>query len=177
MPGYGLRVTSGGAQVRDAEAGDAEGIARVHVDSWRETYAGVLDERFFTEEAFRRRKSFWERYLALDPRPGRLAVALDGETIAGFASAGESVGPDAEHGHPVARPVTLFSIYLMKAAHGSGAGQRLLDAVVGDAPAQLWVLKGNSRATAFYERNRFRFDGAEYIDPGDANLVELRMVR
>lgn len=170
-------MSGGGVRVRDAEAGDAEGIARVHVDSWRETYSGVMDEMFFTEEVFRRRTSFWERYLARDPRPGRLAVALDGETITGFANAGESAGPDAERGHPAVRPVTLFSIYLMKVVHGVGVGQRLLDAVIGDAPAQLWVLKGNSRAAAFYERNGFRFDGAEYSDPAEAKLIELRMVR
>jgi GNAT superfamily N-acetyltransferase len=170
-------MASRGIRVRDAEVGDAEAIARVHVDSWRETYAGILDERFFTEEAFVRRASFWERYTALAPPPGRLAVALDEEALVGFANAGDSVGPDAERGHPVARPLTLFSIYLRARAHGTGAGQSLLDAVVGVAPAQLWVLRGNDRATAFYERNGFRFDGVEYVDPADPNLVELRMIR
>jgi ribosomal protein S18 acetylase RimI-like enzyme len=38
-------------------------------------------------------------------------------------------------------------------------------------------LRGNNRAIAFYERNGFAFDGTEYIDPADQNLVELRMVR
>jgi len=165
------------ARVRNAQIGDADGIARVHVDSWRETYAGMLSERFFTEDTFRRRVSFWERYLALDPPPGKLAVAVLDGTILGFANSGSSVGPDAEHGFPAARPLTLFSIYVMAAAHGSGAGQRLHDAVVGDQPAQLWVLRGNDRATAFYRRNGFQFDGIEYTDPADPNMVELRMVR
>lgn len=40
-------------RVRNAQIGDADGIARVHVDSWRETYAGMLSERLFTEDAFR----------------------------------------------------------------------------------------------------------------------------
>ena len=95
----------------------------------------------------------------------------------GFANSGDSVGPDAEHGFPAARPLTLFSIYLLTDLHGTGAGQALLDAAIGDSPAQLWLLRGNSRATAFYERNGFVFDGTEYTDPTDPNLIELRMVR
>lgn len=156
---------------------DAEGIAHVHVDSWRETYSGVLDERFFTEAAYSRRLQFWRRYLTMQPRPGRMSVAVQDGTIAGFANAGHAVGPDAEHGFPPARPLHLFSIYLLAAAHGNGAGQALHDAVLGDAPAQLWVLRGNARAISFYTRNGFAFDGFEYADPADPNMVELRMVR
>lgn len=169
-------MTREGLQVRDARSEDARGIARVHVDSWRETYAGVFNERFFTDEVFEQRATFWGRHLALDPRPGRMFVALEEGQVIGFANAGESVGPDAEHGFPAARPLTLFTMYVLACGHGSGAGQALHDAVIGRAPAQLWVLKDNSRASAFYQRNGFRFDGVEYSDPVD-NVVELRMVR
>lgn len=163
--------------VREAVTSDAEGVARVHVDSWRETYSGVLDDRFFSEDAFTRRLRFWSRYLSLWPRPGRMSVAIQDEKIIGFANAGAAAGPDAEHGFIPARPLHLFSIYLLAAAHSSGAGQALHDAVVGNEPAQLWVLRGNARAIAFYTRNGFAFDGIEYTDPADPNLVELRMVR
>lgn len=101
---------------------------------------------------------------------------MDGGEVAGFANSGKSVGPDAERGVPAARPL-LFAIYLLARAHGTGAGQALHDAVVGQAPAQLWVLRGNGRASAFYLRNGFRFDEFEHTDPADSNLVELRMVR
>ncbi|BDZ49718.1 N-acetyltransferase [Frondihabitans sucicola] len=170
-------MTSQVVAVRDAVVDDATGIARVHVDSWRETYAGVLNERFFSEDAFQRRAAFWSTYLQLDPRPGFLAVAETGGRIVGFANSGESIGVDAEHGFPAARPITLFSIYLLAQQQGTGAGQALHDSVIGGRPAQLWVLQGNDRATAFYERNGFAFDGAEFVDPRDSNLIELRMVR
>lgn len=170
-------MTVGGMQVRDARIGDARNIARVHVDSWRETYSGILDERYFTQEAFERRADFWGTYVALDPRPGRLAVAVEEGEIVGFANSGESIGPDAERTFPVARPLTLFSIYVLGRAHGTGAGQALHDAVVARDPAQLWILKNNGRASAFYQRNGFRFDGVEYSNPADPNLIELRMIR
>ncbi|MDF2563136.1 MAG: hypothetical protein K0R99_4582 [Microbacterium sp.] len=158
-------------------AADAARIARVHTDSWRETYSDVLDGRFFSDEAYARRLDFWTRYLAADPVPGRLAVVRHNGQILGFANAGAATGPDAEHGFPAARPLHLFSIYLLSAAHGTGSGRALLDAVLAHEPAQLWVLRGNDRAIAFYARNGFVLDGAEYTDSSDPNLVELRMVR
>ena len=163
--------------VRSALASDAEGIARVHVDSWRETYSGVLEDRLFSEEAYARRLRFWSRYLSMQPRPGRAAVALRDGAVIGFANSGDAVGPDAEHGIRPARPLHLFSIYLLETGYGTGAGQALLDAVLNDEPAQLWVLRGNSRAISFYQRNGFDFDGIEHVDPADAAVVELRMVR
>ncbi len=164
-------------QIRDAVVDDAAGIARVHVDSWRETYANVLDERYFDEAAYQRRVGMWRNYLRLDSRPGRVAVAVRNGRIIGFASSGKAVGPHAEHGTPASRPLQLFAIYLMADAHGTGIGHALLDAVLGLDPAQLWVLKGNARAIAFYQREGFQMDGVEYTDPSDPDLIELRMVR
>jgi len=53
----------------------------------------------------------------------------------------------------------------------------MLEAVLQDDPAQLWVLRSNDRAIAFYERNGFAVDGVEFIDPSEPSLVELRIVR
>lgn len=163
--------------IRDAVVADASNIARVHVDAWRETYSGVLANHHFSEEAYARREQFWTGYLSLTPRPGRTVVAERGGSAVGFANSGEARGPDAEHGFPPARSLHLFSIYLLAGAHGSGLGQSMLDAVLGDDPAQLWVLRGNHRAIAFYARNGFRADGMEFIEPSEPNLVEQRLVR
>lgn len=165
------------ARVRPAEFRDAERIARVHVDTWRETYSGLVPDTFFTEDAFSARKDMWTRYLAARPDPGRLVVAERLGEVVGFAAAGPAHGPDAEKGHPPARRLQLFSLYLLAAQHGTGAGQSLLDAVLAGEPAQLWVARENLRARAFYERNGFQHDGVEFIDPDIEDLVELRLVR
>lgn len=167
----------GVGQIRDASPDDADAIARVHVQSWRETYAGVLAESNFSQEVLQKRTAFWSWYLGLAPRPGRMVVAEVAGEVVGFANAGDARGEDAEHGHPPARPLHLFSIYLLSEMHGSGLGQRLLDEVVQTAPAQLWVLQSNQRAIAFYQRNGFEPDCVVYRDPENPALVELRMVR
>lgn len=71
-----------------------------------------------------------------------------------------SGGPGRDDDAPVDRE--LEGIYSPARVHGSGVGQLLLDAVIADSPAYLWVLDGNARAEAFYRRNGFRRDGAEH---------------
>ncbi|WP_141566569.1 GNAT family N-acetyltransferase [Pseudonocardia sp. N23] len=68
-------------------------------------------------------------------------------------------------------------MHLLAVHHGNGLGQALPDAVLGDEPAQLWVLCTNARAIAFYPRNGFAADRAEFTDPRDPAMVELRMAR
>lgn len=86
-------------------------------------------------------------------------------------------GPMPSMASPPARNLQLYTIYLLTAAHGTGLGQSMIEAVVGDAPAQLWVLRANDRAIAFYKRNGFAADGVEFTDSAEPNRAEIRMVR
>jgi len=65
----------------------------------------------------------------------------------------------------------------LRARHGIGNGQALLDATLGDSPAALWVAKNIPRAEAFYRRNGFELNGAEAIDPATPLFIGVRMVR
>jgi hypothetical protein len=64
----------------------------------------------------------------------------DGELV-GFAGAGAAQGPDAEKGYPPARPLQLFSIYLLAAQHGKGVVPARWTSR--GEPAQLSVARGN----------------------------------
>ena len=67
---------------------------------------------------------------------------------------------------------------MVASAHGSGAGQALFDAAVGDSPAYLWAADDNPRAAAFYRRNGFARDGGvERRMYQGAEMVTVRMVR
>lgn len=153
--------------VRTAALADAPGMARVHVKSWQETYRGqtpdeILDAPDFVE----RRERMWTRALA-DVQRVRAAVAeADGE-IVGIAMAGPAEGENPP------RDWQLYVLYLLAEHHGSGAGQRLVDAVLEDRASVLWVADPNPRAQAFYRRNGFLPDGA--AQGGEPR--EIRMVR
>ncbi|OYC98682.1 hypothetical protein CI089_05020 [Microbacterium sp. Yaish 1] len=103
---------------------------------------------------------------------GRTWVAVTGGSIVGFAVSGSS------RDVPPVAPVELYAIYVLAAHHGTGAGQALLDAALGDERASLWVLDDNPRAHAFYARNGFRPDGAAKDDTSwGESISEVRLVR
>lgn len=164
-------------RVRSAELGDAHGIAEVHIQSWRETYSGLIPDRFMGSDALDSKRRMWESILSLEPLPGAIAVAERGDRVVGFAFAGSADHPDATKGLMPARGLHLYSIYILTNEQGTGVGRPLLEAVLDDHPAQLWVLKGNDRARAFYEHHGFQEDGAEFVDPDIGGLMEVRMVR
>ena len=161
---------SGTILVQPATVDDAAAIARVHVQSWREAYAGRMPADFLASLDEARFARNWENILA-DGVTDAFVAERDGEVV-GWATAGPGRDDDAP------RPRELEGIYLLAAAHGSGAGQLLLDAAVGDARAYLWVMDGNARAEAFYRRNRFARDGATTAHPvGPTSVPAVRMTR
>lgn len=140
-------------EIRAARPEDAEGIAVVHATSWRETYGRFVDDPdtspWFDVE---RRVGMWRQNLAEDTFV--TVVAADGDEIVGFAAVQRTPEPEA------VRDEELTMLYVLADRHGSGAGQGLLEAVLGDRPASLWVADDNPRARAFYTRNGFVADGA-----------------
>jgi GNAT superfamily N-acetyltransferase len=66
---------------------------------------------------------------------------------------------------------------LLPSEHGTGLGQRLLDAALGDAPASLWMTKDSPRALAFSRRNGSDLDGGEKVGERWENPEEARLIR
>ncbi|MGZ8744262.1 MAG: N-acetyltransferase family protein [Nocardioides sp.] len=157
--------------IRPATLADAEPIALVTNLGWRDTYAGLVPERFYDEAALAGRRSMWTQVLSGAEVPPRLRVAEIEGSVVGFAVARQSDELDRVRG------LQLNAIYVRSEYHGTGVGSRLLDAVLGGDPAQLWVAKDNPRAHAFYRKHGFHPDGAEQIDENYDGLVEVRFVR
>lgn len=153
---------------------DAAALARVHVTGWREAYGQLLPERFWSEDTLPQRVRTWE--LITRWHPDRLARRVriardDAGTPVGFALVGAA--RDAE---PV-RELELHALYVLSAWYGTGTGRALLEALLADLPACLWVAEENHRARRFYEKQGFAPDGARTTDPALEDLAEIRMVR
>ncbi|MDP9027403.1 MAG: GNAT family N-acetyltransferase [Actinomycetota bacterium] len=156
--------------VRRAAVEDAPAIARVHIQAWRETYSRLLEPGELDDLDVDARAVRWEQIIA-DARSTVWVAAIAEKTI-GFATAG------VRRDHEMPRPIELEAIYVLAAHHGSAAGQRLLDAAIGDSPAFLFVAADNPRAQAFYRRNGFEFDGVmESVPLVRTPIVSSRMVR
>jgi ribosomal protein S18 acetylase RimI-like enzyme len=160
--------------VRVPEPGDVAELAELHVTTWRETYSHLLPEGYFDEAFVEGRHRMWSRLTERPRADVVVRVAEQDGRIIGFAVVGQPIGPEVA---TAPRDRHLYMLYVVASHHGGGAGQALLDAVLGDEPAMLWVAKENPRAIAFYRRNGFGFDGVEVQDPNAPSIVDARMVR
>lgn len=152
--------------VRPAVLEDAERIAEVQRTSWRAAYAHLLSAEFLAALP-----AHVEMFRSGIERGANLSVAEIGGELVGYALAGRPRDEDAP------RELQLWHLYQLPTAHGSGTGQALLDAVLGDRPAQLWTAEDNPRANAFYRRNGFEPDGARKVEDDWEGLVAVRLVR
>ncbi|WP_028050247.1 GNAT family N-acetyltransferase [Cellulomonas sp. URHD0024] len=164
--------------IRPAAEGDAAGIARVHVRSWQEAYAGIVPEGYLAALDVEERSAEWASYL----RPGGsdeilVWVALNGPSVVGFVTIGPSRDEDAGRGDR-----EIYSIYLDPGIWGHGVARDLMRTVIASVgektPISLWVLADNERARHFYRRHGFQADGVErYDEIGGENLLEVRYRR
>ena len=64
--------------IRPARLSDARGIARLDVETWRATYAGVLSASYLVGLSERRREAGWRGVILREPRDVRVAVDSTG---------------------------------------------------------------------------------------------------
>jgi len=148
---------------------DLDELGRVHVQVWREAYAGLLPDDYLggLDPTFGPKR--WRERFGSSPEVAWW-LARDEEGIVGMATSGPARDDDAP------RPWELYAINVLRRGHGTGLADDLMEQTVGDRPAYLWVLDGNHRATAFYRRHGFADDGGRKPEP-DTGVVEIRMAR
>ncbi len=135
--------------IRAARPGDARRIARLDVETWRATYAGILATPFLVGLSSRRRELGWASVIEREPRDVRVAVDDDGN-ILGFGSCGRCRAGSEFAGE-------VFTLYVAPDWQNIGIGRRLLLALFERLVAQgcrsvvIWVLRDNP-ARFFYER-------------------------
>lgn len=161
-------------RLRPATAGDVEGIARVHVESWRTTYRGIVPEAFLARLSYEARQRQWRRVFAGEPANGHVGFVVEAEAgeIVGFADGGpERTG---EHGHDA----ELYAIYLLAEHQGRGLGRQLVRSVagrlaeLGHRSMLVWVLRENP-ACRFYAALGGRLVATRPIEIGGATLDEV----
>ncbi|MGV8849989.1 MAG: GNAT family N-acetyltransferase [Propionibacteriaceae bacterium] len=143
-------------RIRQAGYPDLEEAALAKANSWVESLVELLPtgvlQRQLDPERISHTVAAWGE--VLDGGGYIWVVVSDQGEIMGVAHAG--IGRDAD----APTPLELSVIYLRKPAQGSGVADALLQMAIGDAPAYLWVLSGNSRAHSFYRRHGFAPEGS-----------------
>jgi GNAT superfamily N-acetyltransferase len=138
--------------VRVARDADAPGIARVLVDGWQTTYAGILPASFLATFNYDQHEVATRRHLANLPDTSAVFVAVGEEGgVTGVAHVRQS----AES--PGGCAAELDALYVLPSFQRQGIGRRLLADVVrwlqgrGCQSMSLWVLHDNPYRR-FYDR-------------------------
>ncbi len=137
--------------VRAALKDDADDVARIFVESWRESYAGLLPASYLVRLSEVRQRLLWAREIGQrGPHDGVLVAEHDYYGVVGFCSFGpardRAVGYDGE----------IYTLYVDPNHVGQGTGHRLMRSAFarlyaeGFRSAVIWALKGNP-ARYFYE--------------------------
>lgn len=150
----------------------ADEVAAVHTAAWQEAYEGMVPASALGSETAERRRVHWRAQLRSPPPDQVIRIAVVRGAVLGLAVAGP---PQDDHDPEPDRE--LQAIYIRRDRYGTGVGQALLEATLGERSSQVWVLRDNGRAVAFYRRNGFRPDGTEIVLERLGGLVEIRMVR
>lgn len=135
--------------IRPARATDADRIAALHCESWRDAYADVLDPAYLAGPIEADRHALWTRRLA---EPDAMQSVLLAETAAHDAAGFVCFYRDSD-----ARWGSLIdNLHVRPALRGQSIGERLLRAAVVElGPTQgfhLWVFEANTAGTRFYQR-------------------------
>lgn len=147
-------------QIRAARPDDAAAIARVHVDTWRDAYAGLVPDAYLTALSEVRQTTLWSQLLARSVEPKAVLVAEtmapDGDpTVVGFGNCGPL--RNGSHASSLGSyDGEVYTLYVSFDWQGQGLGRGLLTKFLrglygsGLNSAVIWVLTANP-ARYFYE--------------------------
>jgi len=157
--------------VREARPSDLPEVADIHIQSWRETYPGIMPQRKLDslnpESSLRNWQYAWET--------GNLfLVAEVDDELCGFAVGGENrTNESSETGLGDACDGEMGALYILAAYHRIGVGRALFEAFtshlrqLGMASMVVWVAEKNP-ACGFYARM-----GGELVDRKTLMVMDM----
>ncbi len=135
---------------RAAQASDAERIARLHANSWRQTYRGMMPDAFLDGDVLSNRRQMWRERLAQARADQFVCVAEEGVKLLGFICAFGN--EDSVWGS------YIDNLHVAHASKRSGIGTALMKQATDwlkthypQSCIYLWVMEANGPARRFYE--------------------------
>ncbi|WP_439741990.1 GNAT family N-acetyltransferase [Bacillus pseudomycoides] len=150
--------------IRKATEKDIKGIAKVHVDSWKITYKGIISDEIIDNATYESREKQWENIFkqAVGNEYRYVAETFD-QKIIGFIDGGhERTGKYNCDGE-------LYAIYLLKEYQGNKLGKRLFQELVSEfikndmCSVLVWVVSSNP-SKLFYEKFRPELIDTKFLE-------------
>jgi ribosomal protein S18 acetylase RimI-like enzyme len=146
-------------KIRRATEDDAAELARVHVDSWRAAYRGLVPDAYLERFEYGWREERFRESLSAGTEETYLIQVR--EQVMGFLTLGAARDADLDAN----RTGEIWGIYVSPDHWRRGIGRTLaakaeqILASRGYEDAVLWVLEDNEQARRFYEAMGFASEG------------------
>ncbi len=147
--------------IRSADSGDVERIANIHVNSWRDTYKGLIANPILQKLDV---SAFMARWLIVLSSGNRELFVLESElSLLGFYHIAACRDDDIDPRNTG----EITAIYIDASVRRQGYGRILCEHALQELlmgrfkQALLWVFRDNVDARRFYEALGFLPDGAE----------------
>ena len=131
---------------------EKKGKAYVHWKSWHEAYESLVSKAYLDKLTIQKCEEWAFSW------PENTYVAIDDGNVVGFMCC-------FGHGEDAPYVGEINAIYVLSEYYGTGVAQQLMDIALEKlkkySKKELWVLKDNPRAIAFYKKYGFYEDGTE----------------
>lgn len=147
---------------REATVSDCFAVARVHVQSWKESFAGIVPQTFLDKKSVEERAKAFEAGFSANSYKMYVAEVA-GRGVVGFADFGEPREPvGAYEGE-------LYAIYLVSEFQRRGIGERLfklgVDYFIGGGKESMYLLTLEvSPYRYFYEKMGGQIIGKKQVE-------------
>lgn len=156
--------------IRPARSSDADSIARIYVESWRDTYRGILPQDYLDGLGVEKVAGTVRRVLS--SRQTLCLIAEDDRGAVGYISAGPERGQD-----PIYRS-EIYELYLLPEAQRQRLGRQLLANMAWRLHQMhfytllVWVLSRNP-GRRFYEKCGAIYVRSQTITHAGRNLKAI----
>lgn len=165
----GLRIAN--ITFREATVADCSEVARVHVQSWKQSFAGIVPQTFLDKMSVEKRANAFEQGFSADSYKMYVAEVPEFGVV-GFADFGEPREDiDAYEGE-------LYAIYLLPEYQRKGIGERLFNLgveffVEGGKSSMYLLALEVSPYKSFYEKKGGEIVGRKRIEIEGVTYDEL----
>lgn len=164
--------------IRPATNSDIQDLAHIHIEGWRASYGGLVEQSFLDALSVEKRAQEWSGWLAA----GTEAYIAHSETgdAAGFIAFNKLMTPPP--GMSAVRPLytaEILAIYILPDYWRQGLGRALMAKAAERLIEKkhkslcLWVLEKNARGNAFYKTLGGERCGKKPVTIGNQTLTDV----
>ncbi|WP_369902834.1 N-acetyltransferase family protein [Bacillus manliponensis] len=137
-------------------------IAKVHVDSWKETYSSIIQEDTLKKKTYEKREELWKQIIK-ENQSITYVVKTDDDKVVGFVNGGKERKGLYEY------DAEIYAIYILQGYQGQQIGKQLIHLLAKELYEQgycsllVWVVENNP-SKYFYEKLKGELVDKQYLE-------------